>query len=131
MVQEDHEDKERRSGDDRRSGDERRSKEKPLTTDFRSGDERRASERRNVKALREILGGRILADAPIDTPVTYSRDEAAKIRAQVDSAADPIICPRCGQPLKGGPPISRRDDVIRELVCPDCRRCVMVKTKPE
>jgi hypothetical protein len=131
MVPKGHDGSERRSGSERRTGAERRVTKKPSPKDLRSGQERRSSERRNVEALREILGGRILADGPIDTPVTYSREEAAKIRKQVEQSADPVLCPRCNRPLKAGPSIARKDDMIRELVCPDCRRCVMVKTNPD
>ena len=119
---------ERRGGDDRRSGDERRSVEKPLPTDSRSGHDRRSKERRTIDALREILSKPILTDAPIDTPVTYSRDEAAKVRAQVKEGSNPVICPRCGKPLEAGPLIPRKEESIQELVCVSCHRCLMVKT---
>lgn len=130
-----HDGPERRSGEDRRNGEERRTAKRPLARDIRTGRERRSGERRNVEALRAILGGRILkddpepSDAPVDTPVTYSRDEAARIRDQVERGVHPAVCPRCGKPLQSGPVIRRDDYTIQELVCADCRRCMMVKTK--
>ncbi len=118
---------ERRTGKERRKGDERRTAKQPLATDFRSGTERRAAGRRTSDALREIIGGRILATSSDITPATYSRKEAELIRAAAADANEPLVCPRCDKPLVVGPEIQRRGELIRELLCRHCRRCVMVR----
>jgi hypothetical protein len=121
-----HSGSERRTGKERRKGDERRTAKKPLATDFRSGSERRAKGRRTSDALRQILGGRILAGSSNITPATFSRKEAASIRAAAADANEPLVCPRCDKPLVIGPEIERKGELIRELLCRQCHRCVMV-----
>jgi len=122
-----HSGSERRNGKERRKGDERRTAEKPLATEFRSGTERRAGGRRISDALRQIIGGRILAGAGDITPATYSRKEAEGIRAAAANASERLVCPRCDKPLVVGPEIERKGELIRELLCRHCRRCVMVR----
>ena len=118
---------ERRTGKERRKGDERRTAKKPLATDFRSGSDRRAAGRRTSDALRQIIGGRILAGGGDITPATFSRKEAELIRAAAADANEPLVCPRCDKPLVVGPEIERKGELIRELLCRKCRRCVMVR----
>lgn len=61
-----------------------------------------------------------------DTPVTYSGDEAARIRALATRLETPLLCPRCGSELDLGPRIRRRERTLQEASCPTCHRCVML-----
>jgi hypothetical protein len=107
----------RRSGE-RRSGSERRVIDAPPMTDFRSGADRRTVERRRQLDRRQC---------PADTPATYSRTEAAAIRAQVRECAETLVCPRCGGGLRVGSPIRAEQVTVTEVCCPACRRCLMLR----
>jgi hypothetical protein len=69
------------------------------------------------------------------TPASYSREEAAHIRARALNPDLEIICPRCGKTLEIGPavfPIDRRGgQVIRLLTCHACHRCLSIGDMPE
>ncbi len=59
-----------------------------------------------------------------DTPVTYSRDEAQRIRAIVSDASRALECPLCQGKLKIGYPIAGGGTVhpVWEVRCQDCHR---------
>lgn len=62
-----------------------------------------------------------------DTPVTYSAEDAARLRARFASGEGALVCPLCEGPLLVGPPFERRGRTMTELYCRDCQRCVMIE----
>lgn len=61
-----------------------------------------------------------------DTPVTYSRDEATRIRTLVADPDAALVCPRCGGMLEVGQPIASGGTMhpVWEIHCLACRRVV-------
>ena len=59
-----------------------------------------------------------------DTPVTYSREEATRIRAIVADASHPLVCPRCAGDLRIGFPIAAGGTIqpVWEIRCQGCHR---------
>lgn len=112
---------ERRSGKDRRSGEGRRCGAAEQTTDSRSGRERRSSEPR-----RRCDRGTLESEDIRMTPASFSREEAAQIRAMAIVGSQPI-CPRCQRDLQLGPAVTKDGDTIRQLSCPKCARAVMAR----
>jgi hypothetical protein len=113
----------RRKGGDRRTGHDRRQDDIPPGTNQRSGTDRRCGVGRR---LSDRLVGATGEHKLRETPATYSREEAAQIRAMAIVGSRPI-CPRCGEDLEVGSRISRGEDAIRQLSCPKCFRAVMVR----
>ena len=66
-----------------------------------------------------------------DTPTTYSTDEAAHISQAVKDADGHPVCPRCGTKMELGPKVSTGGTITQEIVCPDCKRCVMLSQHGE
>jgi hypothetical protein len=69
------------------------------------------------------------------TPASYSREEAAHIRARALNPDLEIVCPRCGEALIIGPPLHqerrRGRHVIRLLTCHACHRCLSISDMPK
>ena len=63
-----------------------------------------------------------------DTPVTYSREEAARVREIVGTDDQTLICPRCGDELKVGFPVAAGGTVqpVWEVRCQGCHRSAYV-----
>ena len=61
-----------------------------------------------------------------DTPTTFSTDEAASISQAVNDADGSPVCPRCGTQMELGPKVNTQGTITQEIVCPDCKRCVML-----
>jgi hypothetical protein len=116
---------ERRSGVDRRSGQERRVEAVARAADLRTGEERRSADPRRRCDRRALQVGSNGAKIKL-TPATYSREEAAQIRAMAMVGSRPI-CPRCEEDLCIGASVMRDGDAIRQLACPRCCRAVMVR----
>lgn len=68
-----------------------------------------------------------------DTPVTFSPDEAAKIRELFASFTNPLPCPRCGKSLQVGSPIAGGGTVamIWEIRCHACSRSLILEEFPK
>jgi predicted nucleic acid-binding Zn ribbon protein len=67
------------------------------------------------------------------TPVTFSRWEARKIREMLNTADRPAACPRCDEKLKVDGPIADRGplDGSFHVRCQTCRRSAFItKTTP-
>ncbi len=62
-----------------------------------------------------------------DTPAAYSREEARRIRHMVLDPGEWVVCPRCGDDLTVGQPVTHGEITIRNVLCPSCRRSVMVR----
>ena len=62
-----------------------------------------------------------------DTPTTYSAEEAARIHEMAAQQGAPLVCPRCGTSMTVGPRVSHLDTILREVSCPECQRCVMLR----
>ncbi len=63
-----------------------------------------------------------------DTPVTYSRAEAAKVREIVSTEDQALICPRCDGELKVGFPVAAGGTIkpVWEVRCQACHRSAYV-----
>lgn len=60
-----------------------------------------------------------------DTPVTFTLDEAERMRVAV--GADGLAeCPRCERRLLVGPAAVGGGGFVREWWCPECARCAML-----
>ena len=97
--------------------------------------ERRGADRRvasvPVAADRRIAGDRReRTDRRRDTPVVYSRDEAAGIRKMVLQDQRQLVCPRCGGSLTLGASVKRAEGSVREVRCSTCHRSVMFRGVP-
>ena len=66
-----------------------------------------------------------------DTPTTFSTDEAASISQAVKDGNSHPVCPRCGTEMELGPKVSTGGVITQEIVCPDCKRCVMLSDHGE
>ncbi len=67
----------------------------------------------------------------METPVTYTADEAFCIREMLVQPHGQLICPRCNGDLVIGAATIRHSHTIREVLCPDCHRCLMVRDVEE
>jgi len=67
-----------------------------------------------------------------ETPVTFTRDEARKIREAMGESLARVACPRCGGQLTVSDPINRNDSVGAsfEVVCEPCRRIAVITEVP-
>ncbi len=65
------------------------------------------------------------------TPVTYSADEAGRIREMLVQPHGQLVCPRCSDDLLIGAATIRNRHTIREVFCPGCHRCLMVRDVEE
>jgi hypothetical protein len=66
-----------------------------------------------------------------DTPTTYSTDEAAQIREVAARRTETVFCPRCKSAMDRGPRVEVHGSLMEEICCPQCQRCVMLRTRPE
>jgi len=117
---------ERRDRRDRRAGIDRRLDYVAVLTDRRGGAERRLGEPRRS---RDRATGYFVPAGDLGhrrTPATFSKDEAAEIRALAMVGSHPV-CPRCAEDLATGPLVTRGEGTIRQLSCPKCLRTVMVR----
>ena len=69
----------------------------------------------------------MLVDYWRDTPVTYSRGEAALLRKMDIASGARVVCPRCGGVLAVGPPSIQRSGEIRAVYCAGCHRSAMLR----
>jgi len=68
------------------------------------------------------------------TPASYSREEAAHIRARAMNPDLEDVCPRCGEALVIGLALQeprRGGHVIRLLTCQACHRCLSISDMPK
>ena len=70
---------------------------------------------------------------PSETPVTFTRDEAKRIRALLKTLPNRVYCPRCGDTLTlSEPGPSERDGhVAYEVICEPCRRAALIVVPSE
>lgn len=67
-----------------------------------------------------------------DTPVTFTRSEAVKIREMIATQGAALVCPRCGGELTMSLPLAGGGSVaaIWEVRCTPCCRSLMVRDLP-
>lgn len=69
--------------------------------------------------------------ANMQTPVTYSVQEAKEIRARFVRGERDLRCPRCRELLMYGPVIERGGHLNAEIFCELCQRVMMVRVADE
>ena len=96
----------------------------------RKGDRRRLHRRAKIIAValerRSGEDRRVLPERRRDTPVMFSPEETALVRAQVLDSAAEVRCPRCGGSLTLGPTIKEGEETVREVRCSACHRTVLL-----
>lgn len=63
----------------------------------------------------------------VETPVTFTAEEAERIKQAVRTKTPDLHCPRCDHDLAYGPGVRYEGHTIRELYCPVCHRCLMIR----
>lgn len=67
-----------------------------------------------------------------NTPVTFTRDEARRIREMMGTRHEPVLCPRCGVKLVLVGPIAGDGSMgpMFEVTCRPCHRSAIVTETP-
>lgn len=114
----------RRAGLDRRYHERRdESPSSSFVPDRRARSDRRRTERRG-RIDRRIRSSRRLGPARGTTPVPYSPQEAAELRARF-VAGGPVTCPACGSRFTLGP-LAHGGGTERLVLCQGCGRAAVV-----
>ena len=66
-----------------------------------------------------------------DTPVMYSPEEMGRIRAMLDMQDGQVLCPRCGEQMRLGNPVTTDRGRIFQLRCKPCHCTAVIRDDPE
>ncbi len=69
---------------------------------------------------------------PRETPVTFTHEEARKIRESMGRTLTHVDCPRCGNVLTIGDPMAREGSMGKsfEVRCEPCHRAAIITEVP-
>ena len=69
---------------------------------------------------------------PRETPVTFTREDAKKIREALGKSHAGAVCPQCGEPLTISEPVTSEGSlgVSFEVRCEPCHRVAIISEVP-